>query len=263
MRILCLTALLLSLLLTGCAGKDYDPTADWTAEDFYREASSALKRAEFEVAIEFLETLEARFPFHRYAKQAQLDVAYAYYKYDEPDSAISAADRFMRLHPRDPHVDYALYLKGLANFYRGKGLFDRWLTRDFARHDPQSLTDAMRDFSDLIQRFPDSRYATDAYRRLVFLRNELAEREVNIAKYYIKRGAWLAAINRAQYTVERYQQTPAAREALQVMVTAYQKLGMDDLAADAQAILAANPIGNTDSVPPPEEENALPPAVGE
>ena len=241
-----LVLLLLSLLAVGCSSENReDPYADWSAKDFYDEARRSLDAGEFQTAIENLESLEARFPFSAYAKQAQLDVAYAYYKFDEPDSAIAAADRFMRLNPRDPHIDYAWYLKGLANFNRGGGFLDSWFPRDLSRHDTRTMKDAIQDFSTLVRRFPDSRYAGDAYKRLVYLRNKLAEHEIHVAEYYLKREAWLAAAKRAQYTVENYQQTPSSRRALEIMVKAYSELKLSDLVADAQRVLAANQLEPT------------------
>lgn len=237
-----LALLLIALFLTACSenSKITDIFADWTAEDFYSEANRALKSGEFETAIKQLETLEARFPFSPFAKQAQLDVAYAYYRFDEADSAIAAADRFIRLNPRDPHVDYAWYLKGLSNFTRGSGFLDGWFPRDPAEHDIKSMNKAIQDFSTLVRRFPESKYAGDSYKRLVFLRNKLAEHEIKVAEYYIKRGAWLAAARRAQYTIEHYQQTPASRKALQVLEQAYNKLNLPELVADTRLVIKAN-----------------------
>jgi outer membrane protein assembly factor BamD len=235
--------LLLTLMLTACSDDPAksDPFASWSAKEFYEESKRALSAGEFKTAIEHLENLEARFPFSPYARQAQLDVAYAYYKFEEPDSVITAADRFLRLNPRDEHVDYAWYLKGLANFSRGAGFMDSWFPRDPAQHDSKTLKDAFNDFSTLVRRYPDSRYAADAYKRLVYLRNELAEHEVVVANYYMKRGAWLAAAQRGQYVLEHYSEAPARVQALQIMDAAYTKLSMNDLATDARHILASNP----------------------
>ena len=169
-------------------------------------------------------------------------MAYAYYKFEEPDSAIASVDRFIRLNPRDPNVDYALYLKGLANFTRGEGFVDSWFPRDFAQHDTKTMKDAIHDFSTLIRRFPDSQYSTDAFKRLVFLKNKLAEHEINVAEYYIKREAWLAAARRAQYTIEHYQQSPASRRALEILVLAYEKLDLPDLLESARKVMVANPV---------------------
>ena len=240
MRFILLLAI--SIFVSACSDDPtkQDPYADWTAKDFYKEAKRSLAAGEFQTAIENLESLEARFPFSSYAKQAQLDVAYAYYKFEEPDSAIAAADRFLRLNPRDPHVDYAWYLKGLANFNRGVGFLDSWFPRDVAKHDTKTLKDSLQDFSTLVRRFPDSKYAGDAYKRLVFLRNKLAEHEIYVAEYYIERQAWLAAAKRAQYTIEQYQQTPSSRRAIEIMVQAYAELNLPDLLGDAQLVLEAN-----------------------
>ena len=236
--------LVISLLLISCSddGTIDDPYADWTATDFYDEAKDSLRAGEFETAIKHLESLEARFPFSPYARQAQLDVAYAYYKFEEYDSAIAAIERFLRLNPRDSHVDYAWYLKGLSNFNRGAGLMDSWFPRDMSKHDSQTMHDAITDFSTLVRRFPDSHYAPDAYQRLVYLRNELAEHEIQAAQYYLKRQAWLAAAKRGQYVLEHYPTTPSSRDALKVMITAYQHLGLSELEADAKKVLQKNNV---------------------
>jgi len=233
---------ILSLFLVACSGDAVveDPYANWSANDFYEESTIALKNGEFEAAITYLENLEARFPFSPYARQAQLDVAYAYYKFDEPESAIAAANRFIRINPRDPNVAYAWYLKGRADFTRGQGFLDSMMPRDMSQHDNQSMHDAMRSFSTLVKQFPDSRYAVDAYQHMVHLKNKLAEAELHAAEYYIKRKAWLAAAKRGQYVIENYQTTPASRKALEVMLMAYNELGLKDLATDTQLVINTN-----------------------
>lgn len=238
-----LYTLILSLFLIACSddGVKTDIYADWSAQNFYDEAASALEAGEFEEAIRNLENLEARFPFSPYARQAQLDVAYAYYKFEEPESAIAAADRFIRINPRDPNVDYAWYLKGLADYNRGAGFLDKYFTRDPSQHDNKSMNEALRSFSTLVERYPDSRYAEDSYKHMLYLRNQLAKAEIHAAKYYIKRKAWLAAAKRGQYVLETYPTTPSSRDALAIMVRSYNKLGLKDLAADAQSVLDANP----------------------
>jgi len=237
-----LSALILSLFLIACSedGVKSDPYASWSALEFYDEATLALEAGEFEEAIKHLENLEARFPFSPYARQAQLDVAYAYYKFDEPESAIAAADRFIRINPRDPNVAYAWYLKGLADYNRGSSFMDGLFPRDLSQHDNKSMGEALRSFSTLVERYPDSRYAPDAYQHMVFLRNKLAQAELHAARYYIKRKAWLAAAKRGQYVLETYPTTPASRDALGIMVTAYKALGLNDLAASAQSVVDAN-----------------------
>ncbi len=255
------TAMAISVLTSACSTMDVDPTAEWTAKDFYDEARSSLDAGEFQTAIKNLETLEARFPFDPYAKQAQLDVAYAYYKFEEPESAISAVDRFMRLHPRDSHIDYAYYLKGLVNFNRGTGFMDDWFPRDHARHDASVMQHAYNDFSTLIRLYPDSHYAGDAHQRMIFLLNKMAQKEIEIAEFYIERETWLSAINRAKTVIERYQDSIWSHRALEIMVEAYKNLGLDDLAADAQRVLSLNDSDYEKPAALAETELGEPPAI--
>ena len=260
-----LPSLIISLiiLLAACSGHDYDPTKDWSAKEFYDEARSALDAGEFQTAIKHLETLEARFPFDPYAKQAQLDVAYSYYKFDEPESAISAAERFIRLHPRDPHIDYAYYLKGLVNFNRGRGLLDDWWPRDAAKFDAEVLKSAFNDFATLVRRFPQSDYAGDAYQRMIYLRNMIAKKDIDIAEYYILRKTWMAAANRAKNVVEKYQESIWTLRALEIMELAYTNLGLNDLASDTRRVYELNkrapaPETNTPSDTHPDVSAAPP-----
>jgi outer membrane protein assembly factor BamD len=234
--------LLIGLLATlvACASLNEDPIEDWSAEQLYEEAKNALDRGYYETAIDYYETLEARFPFGRYAQQAQLESAYAYYKFNQPDAAIAAADRFIELHPRHEHVPYAWYLKGLANFDRTKGYFDFIIASDPSEHDPTSLLRAFDDFGFLVRNYPNSRYAEDARQRMVYLRNELAEYELDVADYYLRRGAWVAATNRAKYVLEHYQRAESIPKALSMIITAYRKLGLNKLADDATRILKLN-----------------------
>lgn len=229
-------------LLSACAGTPEGevPEGEAGAKQLYNEAQYALKAGDYETAIQHLESLEARFPFSNYARQAQLDIAYAYYKYDEPESAIAAADRFIKLYPRHESVDYAYYLKGLVMFDKGRSAFDRLSGQSQAQRDVTPMNRAFNYFSELVQRFPDSKYAEDAVKRMVFLRNTLAEHEIIVARFYMKRGAWLAAANRSKHVVESFQRTPSVPEALAIMAEAYEKLGLEDLAADARRVLAAN-----------------------
>ncbi len=250
----------LALLLHACASLDADPTAEWTAEEFYEEAKNSIDAGEFQTAIKNLETLEARFPFDPYAKQAQLDIAYAYYKFDEPESTISALDRFMRLHPRDPNLDYAYYLKGLTNFTRGSGFLDQWIERDHARHDAEVLHNAYNDFSTLVRRYPNSNYAGDAFQRMVFLRNKMAQKEIEIAEFYLERKTWLSAANRAKVVIESYQDSVWSYRALEIMVESYKNLGLEDLAFDAQRVLDLN-VPVLDQSPVYDEDVGSPPTV--
>lgn len=234
--------LVLALVVTGCSllPEQIDETKDWSAERLYSEAKDSLNGGDYQQAIHYYELLEARYPFGRYAQQAQLESAYAYYRYDEPSSAIAAADRFIKLHPRHPNVDYAYYLKGLANFNSGRGLIERYLPLDPTQRDPGAARQSFYDFAELVKRFPDSKYAEDARQRMLFLRNNLAAYEVNVADYYMRRKAYLAAATRGGYVVENFQRTPAVPKALRIMVEAYHQLGMNDLARDAYRVLKLN-----------------------
>lgn len=232
----------MALVLTACAWLESakDNTKGWSAGKLYSEAAQELDSGNYKTAIEYYEKLEARYPFGRYAMQSQLDVAYAYYKSEEPESAIAAADRFIKLYPQNPYVDYAFYLKGIVNYNRSVGFLDRYIPTDPSQRDPGSALDAFQDFSELIRRFPDSKYAPDARQRMVYLRNNLAKSEVHVARYYMKRAAYVAAANRCTYVIERFQRTSAVEDALKILIDAYQRLGKDELAADAQRVLELN-----------------------
>ena len=237
-----LLVLLLSVALTGCGifGKEIDPTEGWSAAKLYAEAAAELDSSNYAKAIELYEKLESRYPFGRYAMQAQLDVAYAHYRAEEPEEAIAAAERFIKLYPQNPFVDYAYYLKGIVNYNRSVGFLDRYIPMDASQRDPGSALDAFTDFSVLVERFPDSKYVEDARQRMLYLRNNLARHEVNVAQYYMRRGAYLAAANRANYVIERFQRTSAVTDALMVLIDAYRALEKPELAADAQRVLDLN-----------------------
>jgi outer membrane protein assembly factor BamD len=233
--------LILAASLTACGPKeDIDPTANWTVEQFYAEARKELANENYLTAIEYYETLESRFPFGKYATQAQIDVAYAYFKFDEPDSAITALDRFVKLHPRHEKVDYAYYLKGLVNFERGGTILDALAERDKSEFDRNLLLTAYRDFELLVQRFPESKYATDARKRMIYLRNELARADYTVASFYASREAWVAVANRTRYILQNYQGSSIIRPTLELQLQAYQALGMEDLARDTQRIIDLN-----------------------
>ncbi len=234
-----ISALLLTFL-QGCAGIDKDETAEYSAKELYDEAQSAIRSAEFQTAVKHLESLEARYPFDPYAKQAQLEIAYAYYKFDELDQATSAVERFARLHPRDPHMDYVYYLKGLINFNRGQGLLDAWFPRQPSRHDPAVLQQAFNDFASLVRRFPNSTYAGDAHQRMIYIRNQLAKKEILVARFYIERKSWLSAANRGKAVLQRFPNTIWTKEALDIMLFSYQKLELEDLAANIQRVIDFN-----------------------
>ena len=233
---------LVAVASAGCSmwGEQPDPTRDWSAQRLYDTAKDHLERGAYEQAIGYYEKIEVRYPFGLLAMQGQLDLVYAYYKSDQPASAIAAADRFIKLHPRHPNVDYAYYLKALVRFDRGDSILDRFVSRNPSEHDASAALESFRAFEELAQRFPESRYADDSRQRMLYLKNLLASHEIHVARYYMKRGAWLAAANRARYVVENYQRTPAVSDALAVLAVAYREMGLDDLSDDAARVLRLN-----------------------
>lgn len=237
-----LLTVVLVLVLAACASSpdSGDEPRKWSAEKLFKEAKTALNAGDYETAIEHYETLEAKYPFGHYAEQAQLDTIYAYFKFDEPDTAISAADRFIKLHPRHPNVDYAYYLRGLVSAGKKDTGLAGFIPQDSSLRDPSSTQKSYDYFAELVKKFPDSRYAADAVKRMGHLRNNLAMHEIHVAQYYVKRGAHVAAANRAKYVVSNFPRTPASRIALQLLVDAYKELKLDDLAADAQRVLDLN-----------------------
>src|SRR5437764_3418870 len=227
--------------LVGCSGlSSKDETQGWSAERLYGEAKDSMSSRDWAKAIKYLEKLEARYPYGRYAQQAQLEIAYANWKDGERASAIAAADRFIKLYPNHPNVDYAWYLKGLINFYELQGVLSWLTTPDMSDRDPKAARDAYFAFKEVLTRFPESRYAEDSRARMRFLVNSLASNEVHVANYYMKRGAFLAAANRAQYAVEHYPQAPAVEEAMAILVRAYDSLSMTDLRDAAGRVLMKN-----------------------
>jgi outer membrane protein assembly factor BamD len=244
--------LLLVLFLSGCAGLQEDETLGWSQQKLFTEATDAMQSGNYEQAIKYYEILESRYPFGKYAHQSQLNVAYAYYRFSEPESALAAADRFIRLHPGHPATAYAYYLKGLINFNRSLGFLDRFIPTDTSQRDPGAALDSYNDFAEVLRLFPESEYAEDAARRMLYLRNNLARYEVHVARYYMRRGAYLAAANRAEYVVQNFQRTPALRDALEIMIDAYTRLGMNDLAGDTQRVLAMNEQSGA-LIPDPQE----------
>ncbi|QEP42558.1 outer membrane protein assembly factor BamD [Ectothiorhodospiraceae bacterium BW-2] len=232
--------LLLLILLQGCATTSDDEYEGMSAEAIYTKARSELEDGAYQEAITTLNRLEANYPYGLYAQQAQLDTAFAYYKDDQPDAAIAAANRFIKLHPRHENVDYAYYLRGLAAYPLELDTFDRLTGQKKSDHDPQRIRMSFQYFDDLVRRYPNSQYRQDAVEKMVRLRNTLAEYELNVANYYFRRGAYLAAANRAQYIIENYPKTAVIEPALELMASAYQQLELDDLAKDTQRILELN-----------------------
>ena len=233
--------LLAGLYSCGLLPEKYDETKDWSANKLYTEAKDQMDSGNYKLAIEYLEKLQARYPFGRYAQQAQLDLIYAYYKSDEPDSAIAAADRFIKTNPRHPFVDYAYYMKGLVNFSRGDtNIVNRLFPNDPAKTDTSLVRQSYNDFTELVRKFPNSQYADDARQRILYLHNNLAAYEIHVADYYMKRGAYVAAVNRAEYVLQNYARTPSVPAALAIMVKAYTKLNLPKLAADSLRVLQLN-----------------------
>jgi|TARA_B100000959_G_scaffold285282_1_gene359532 outer membrane protein assembly factor BamD len=231
--------------LNGCSYFDEkeDHTKKWNADRLYAEAKGNLDAGNYPQAVEFYQRLEARYPFGKHAQQALLDLAYGYYKSEEHDASIGACNRFIKLYPQNLHVDYAYYLKGLANFNKGKASLHRFIPNeisDESQRDPGAAFESFQNFSELIKRFPDSEYIEDAEQRMRHLRNNLAENEIHIANYYMRRGAFIAAANRARYVIENYDRTPVMPEALVIIAKAYRVLEMDDLANDALRVLEMN-----------------------
>jgi outer membrane protein assembly factor BamD len=243
MRSLAVTAVFfVATLLAGCGllPEVKDDTLGWSANRLYTEAKTLLGEGNYESAITHYEKLESRFPYGRFAQQAQIDLAYAYWKSGEKESAIAACERFIKLHPNHPNVDYVYYLRGLIDFNEDMGLLGLISQQDMTERDPKSARESFNAFRELVTRFPDSKYMPDATLRMTYLVNALAQLEVHVARYYMKRGAYLAAINRAQYAVKSYPAVPATEEALFIIVRAYDLLGMNDLRDDAERVMRHN-----------------------
>ncbi|MDC0053461.1 outer membrane protein assembly factor BamD [Gammaproteobacteria bacterium] len=248
MKNLSLMLLILSLsLTTGCSWLGWgdeeqteEDSAGLTEKDFYERIQSSLNASNWTVAISNLQLLESQFPFGKYAEQGQLELIYAQYKSGDYESSIASADRFIRLHPQHPNVDYAFYVKGLSEISQTGGFFDSFLPTDSSLRDIGEARGAFTTLTELLSRFPESPYAADARKRLVSLRNRLARAEIHVANYYFTRGAYLAAANRGRFVVENFQQSPAVPDGLAVMAQAYYLLEMKELADNSVEVLVAN-----------------------
>lgn len=251
-----LQIVLLSLLcldLTGCSyipwfGDDEDKepeiSEDISAQQLYQKAHGEMRSNRFEDAIASYSLLESRYPFGRYAQQAQLELAYLHYRQSDMDSAVFSADRFIKLNPQHPSIEYAHYIKGLALFNKGKTFLNIVFKRNPSDKDTAPLLASFEVFDSLINKFPDSEYADDAKQRMIYMRNELAEHELAVADFYMRRGAYVAAANRAQYVMQKYQGAPAMPQAVYMLELAYRQLGIEDLAVDANKVYAANYINS-------------------
>lgn len=237
------TLFLLTAALYGCATTPTDissPYRGLTAEQIFISAETNLAKGNYKTAAQKLESLDILYPCGQYAQRAQLDIIYAHYKSGDMPCAACAADRYIRQYPAGPHTDYAYYIRGIANFEQDRGFLQRYIRTDLAERDPGSAKDAFDDFKQLICQFPDSCYAPDARERMIYLRNLLARYEMNIAIYYFRRGAYVAAINRATNVLQHYEQSPSTCGALRLMRDAYLKLCMPQQAAEVEAMLRAN-----------------------
>ena len=237
-----LACLLLALGLAGCGlfADKVDPKKDWTAAEYYKAAKDEFDNSNWDAAIRIYEALESKFPFGRFAQQAQLEVAYAYYKQSETAQALTAVDKFLKLHPNHANLDYALYLKALINFKEDLGPFARIVSQDLADRDPKAARESFEGFKNLVTRFPEGRYAEDSRQRMAYLVEALARHELKVARYYLERDAYLAAANRAQDAIVRFPTSPIHREALEIMVESYDRMGMAELRDDARKVLAKN-----------------------
>lgn len=242
MRCLRLLPLLLLLLAVAACGRGSrgDRADTLPVDQLYELAQQSLQRGNNDRAIRYYQRLVARFPFGLYTEQAQLELAFAQYRGGKPEEAISTIDRFLKTYPAHAKADYAQYLRGVVNFDRDIGFMDRFVKVDASARDQGSTRQSYIDFSRLLRDFPESGYADDAHQRMIYLRNRMALHEVNIARYYLRRGAPVAAVNRAKYVLENYEQAPETGDALAVMVEAYQRMGEQELADDTRRVLEAN-----------------------
>jgi len=238
-----ITAVIFTILLSGCsifgAPTVLDETKGWGVERLYTEAETKMRERDYDKAISYFQTLESRYPHGRYAMQAQLEVAYAYFKKNEPVLCIAAADRFIKLHPNHPNIDYAYYLKGIATF-NDRGVVEKLTRQGVSDRDPKSLRASFFALKELVTRYPESRYTKDANLRMTYLVNQLADHELHVARYYMKRKAYVAALNRAKYAIEAYPDAEGKEEALVIMISAYDLLEMDDLKQDSLRVLKTN-----------------------
>ena len=239
-----LSALLLAaacVALASCAGHGkVRDSSRYSAEALYRDAHKALNSNDYELAVKEYEALTSRFPFSDQSRQARLDLIYVYYRKGENESATDAAEQFLRENPTHPRVDYAWYMKGLIDYEHTPWAFERWFGVDMAKRPPASLAASITAFSTVIKQYPKSAYAHDAQRRLIYLRNRLADYEINVARYYFKRGAYAAAAQRAQRTIAQYDGAPAVRDALEIMIQCYRHLGLKDLENNVEQVYQAN-----------------------
>jgi outer membrane protein assembly factor BamD len=237
------------LLATGCRSHRAED-AHSGPEQIYAKAQKAIRSSNYGEAVKQLEALQSRFPFSEPARQAQLDLIYAYYKNHQVDPAIDAADQFIRENPTNPRVDYAYYMKGLVYFERQSNWLERLFGADLSQRPPVNAKKSFDAFQQLIEKYPHSQYVGDARQRMIYLRNRLADFELHVALYYMKRGAYVGALNRAKFCVENYEGAPAVKGSMKVIVAAYYDLNMVDLAKNAERVYADNYPGSPMDVAP-------------
>jgi outer membrane protein assembly factor BamD len=236
-----LAVLTLLILLAACGNAPTkDETKNWSADRLYAEAKAELDSGNYKKAIGYYEKLEARYPYGRYATQGQLDTAYAYFKENERAAAIAACDRFIKLYPNHPNVDYAHYLKGLVTFNEDLGIIAKLSDQDMTERDPKAMRESFDSLRELVTRFPDSKYTPDALKRLRYLVNAMASYEVKVAEYYLRRRAYVAAVNRAQGAITNFPEAPALERAFVVLVRAYDAMELTALRQDAERLLQLN-----------------------
>ena len=250
------------LVLPGCStvkglfgdDEDEDPeiSDDLSAQQLYQKANTQLRGNQFQDAIESYTLLESRYPFGIYAQQAQLELMYLYYSRGDTDSVINISERFIRINPQNANVDYAYYMQGLAYFEKSSTVINFVLPRNPSDKDPASLNSSFNTFKTLINTFPASKYAADAKQRMIYLRNELAEHEITVADFYMRRGAYVAAANRATYAMRKYQGAPAMPQAVYTLELAYRQLGLNDLAFDTHKVYAENFLNEDGTLLDPE-----------
>ena len=235
-----LIALIVALLaLSGCKSRDRALQRQGP-EVLYKQARSALRAYDFNTSIKTYEALTARFPFTNEARQARIDLIYAYYRAGESESAIDAADQFVRENPTHPRIDYAWYIKGLVDFERAPNVLERMFRVDLTERPPTTARKSFTAFKTVVEQFPKSDYAHDARKRMIFLRNRLADYEVHVASYYLRRGAYVAAAQRAKGAIEQYDGAPGIRDALAILIESYDRLSLKELAEQSRTVYKAN-----------------------
>lgn len=232
-------AMLLSL--AACASTpEKDETLGWSSAKLYAEAKDEMSSGNLDKGVKLYEKLESRYPYGLLAQQALMEISYGYYKQGERAQALAAADRFLKLYPNNPYTDYVLYLRGLINFNTDQGWFSFLSDQKLFERDQAAAKQAFESFKELVTRFPESKYAPDARLRMRYIVNALAEYETHVALFYYRRGAYVAAADRAQRAVEHYQDAPANQLALAIVMNSYAKLGMTQLRDDAERVLRLN-----------------------